>query len=101
MSAETDARPSPESFLDAARAEEAGGARRGRLKVFLGASPGVGKTYSMLEEAKARQKAGVDVVVALVETHGRTETAGLLTTLEAAATAGDHLSRPEPHRNGS
>jgi two-component system sensor histidine kinase KdpD len=78
----TDAdRPSPESFLDAARAE-AGGPRRGRLKVFLGASPGVGKTFAMLEEARVRQRAGVDVVAALIETHGRTETAGLLVTLE-------------------
>ncbi len=82
MAADLGTRPSPESFLDAARAEEGGGARRGRLKIFLGASPGVGKTYAMLEEAKARQRAGVDVVVALVETHGREETAALLTTLE-------------------
>lgn len=75
-------RPTPESFLDAARAEEGGGARRGRLKIFLGASPGVGKTYAMLEEARVRQRARVDVVVALVETHGRQETAALLANLE-------------------
>ena len=59
-------RPTPESFLDAARAEEAS-LRSGRLKIFLGASPGVGKTYAMLEEARVRARAGVDVVVALVE----------------------------------
>jgi two-component system sensor histidine kinase KdpD len=82
MAAETEQRRTPESFLDAARAEDAAGLRRGQLKIVLGASPGVGKTYAMLEEAKARQKAGVDVVIALVETHGRAETAALLTTLE-------------------
>ncbi|BAT58462.1 sensor protein KdpD [Variibacter gotjawalensis] len=70
-------RPQPEALLDAER-----GAGRGKLKVFLGASPGVGKTFAMLEEARARQRAGVDVVVALVETHGRAETANLLSTLE-------------------
>jgi two-component system, OmpR family, sensor histidine kinase KdpD len=82
MAAHADMRPTPESYLEAARAEEIGGARRGKLKVFLGASPGVGKTFAMLEDAKARQRAGIDVVVALVETHGREETAALLTTLE-------------------
>lgn len=75
-------RPSPESFLDAARAEAAGAWRKGTLKIFLGASPGVGKTYAMLEEARVRQRAGVDVVAALIETHGRTETAALLANLE-------------------
>jgi two-component system, OmpR family, sensor histidine kinase KdpD len=48
---------------------------RGKLKIFLGASPGVGKTNAMLEEAHLHQKAGADVAVALVETHGRGETA--------------------------
>ena len=76
----SDARPSPESFLPAARAEEKDA--RGKLKIFLGASPGVGKTYAMLEEAHLHQKAGADVVVALVETHGRSETARLLNHLE-------------------
>jgi two-component system sensor histidine kinase KdpD len=75
------ARPNPESFLDAARAEEAS-LRPGRLKIFLGASPGVGKTFAMLEEARLRSRAGVDVVVALVETHGRADTAALLASLE-------------------
>ncbi|MCZ8184047.1 MAG: sensor histidine kinase KdpD [Beijerinckiaceae bacterium] len=75
------ARPTPESFLDAARAEEAT-SRSGKLKIFLGASPGVGKTFAMLEEARIRARAGVDVVVALVETHGRAETAALLGALE-------------------
>jgi two-component system sensor histidine kinase KdpD len=70
-------RPDPEALLDEHRR-----AGRGKLKVFLGASPGVGKTYAMLEEARQRQRAGRDVVVALVETHGRSETAGLLASLE-------------------
>lgn len=75
-------RPDPESFLFDALAETHGGAARGRLKIFLGASPGVGKTYAMLEEAQAAKATGTDVVVALVETHGRAETAVLLSQLE-------------------
>ncbi len=55
---------------------------RGRLKIFLGASPGVGKTYAMLQEAAARARQGVDVVVGLVETHGRAETEALFAGLE-------------------
>lgn len=54
----------------------------GRLKIFVGAAPGVGKTYEMLQSAHARRKAGVDVVVGVVETHGRAETEALLTGLE-------------------
>ncbi len=71
--------------MDAARSEHREVNRRGRLKIFLGASPGVGKTYAMLEEAAVRKRAGVDVVVALVETHGRAETANLLASLEQLA----------------
>ena len=56
--------------------------RRGRLKIYIGFAAGVGKTYRMLEEAHALAKRGVDIVVALVETHGRPETAGLLEGLE-------------------
>lgn len=74
-----DPRPDPEQFLAEAKAETGSG--RGRLKVFLGASPGVGKTFAMLEEARARARAGTDVVVALAETHGRSETAALLADL--------------------
>lgn len=55
---------------------------RGRLRVFLGASPGVGKTFAMLEEARRAREAGVDVAVGIVETHGREATAALLDGLE-------------------
>ncbi|RDS80701.1 sensor histidine kinase [Dyella psychrodurans] len=56
--------------------------RNRRLKIFLGAAPGVGKTYSMLSAARELKRQGVDVVVGLVETHGRAETAALLEGLE-------------------
>ncbi len=85
MMDEQAARPRPESFLEHAREEEGRRAGKGRLKIFLGASPGVGKTYSMLEEARAKQRAGLDIVAALVETHGRGETASLLEGLEQIA----------------
>jgi two-component system, OmpR family, sensor histidine kinase KdpD len=73
-------RPSPEALLAEARREDRGSA--GRLKIFVGAAPGVGKTYEMLQAAQARQKEGVDVVVGVVETHGRQETQVLLEGLE-------------------
>ncbi|WP_363267207.1 DUF4118 domain-containing protein [Cellulomonas sp.] len=57
-------------------------ARRGRLTVYLGAAPGVGKTYAMLDEAHRRAARGTDVVVGLVETHGRAATAAQLDGLE-------------------
>lgn len=72
-------RPSPEALLEAARREDG---RTGKLKIFVGAAPGVGKTYEMLQNAHARLKAGVDVVVGVVETHGRAETDALLKGLE-------------------
>jgi len=74
-------RPSPEEFLARARAEEER-LHRAKLKIFFGACAGVGKTYSMLVEAHERKRAGVDVVVGLVETHGRRETEALLAGLE-------------------
>ena len=76
--ANLDQRPSPEALLEAAEAE-----RRGKLKIFLGAAPGVGKTYEMLEEAAARKREGIDVVIGVVETHGRLETEQLVRGLEA------------------
>ena len=74
-------RPNPEALL-AAAPEAGSGPRRGRLKIFLGMAPGVGKTYAMLEAAQARRRAGDEVVVGLVETHGRRETEALLLGLE-------------------
>lgn len=56
--------------------------RRGRLKIFFGMSPGVGKTYAMLQAARAKRKEGLDVVAGIVETHGRAETEALLEGLE-------------------
>jgi two-component system sensor histidine kinase KdpD len=74
-------RPDPDALLARVTEEEAR-ARRGRLKIFFGASPGVGKTYAMLEEARAKRREGVDVAVGVVETHGRAETAALLEGLD-------------------
>ncbi|MDQ8727724.1 sensor histidine kinase KdpD [Bradyrhizobium sp. LHD-71] len=72
-------RPSPDALLEAARREEG---RVGKLKIFVGAAPGVGKTYEMLQQARARRKDGYDVVVGVVETHGRKETEALLEGLD-------------------
>jgi two-component system, OmpR family, sensor histidine kinase KdpD len=76
---DTDLRPSPEALLQAARRADA---RTGKLKIFVGAAPGVGKTYEMLTSAHAKVNAGADVVVGVVETHGRAETEALLRGLE-------------------
>jgi two-component system, OmpR family, sensor histidine kinase KdpD len=70
-------RPDPDALLSLADKD-----RRGKLTVFLGAAPGVGKTYAMLSRAKRLKTDGIDVVVGLVETHGRSETAALLDGLE-------------------
>jgi two-component system sensor histidine kinase KdpD len=72
-------RPSPEALLEAARREER---RVGKLRIFVGAAPGVGKTYEMLQQAQARKKDGYDIVVGVVETHGRKDTEALLAGLE-------------------
>ncbi|MDB5562078.1 MAG: histidine kinase [Hyphomicrobiales bacterium] len=66
-------RPDPEALLALSNPQ-----RRGKLTVFLGAAPGVGKTYAMLSRAKRLKDQGVDIVIGLVETHGRSETAALL-----------------------
>ncbi len=76
-----DKRPDPDALLNRVQMEAAQ-ERRGKLKVFFGACPGVGKTYAMLEAARAKKADGVDVVVGLLETHGRKETAALLQGLE-------------------
>ena len=80
-------RPSPEAFLRQAAQEG-----RGRLKVFLGAAPGVGKTWEMLTDGRQRREAGVDVVIGVVETHGRRETEALVHGHEIIARRDvDHL----------
>jgi two-component system, OmpR family, sensor histidine kinase KdpD len=73
-------RPDPDALL-----AEAAKAGRGRLKVFLGMAPGVGKTYEMLSAARRRKEAGGDVLVGVVETHGRKETEALLDGMEVLA----------------
>src|ERR1700747_3359732 len=70
-------RPSPEALLRQVAQEQ-----RGRLKIFLGAAPGVGKTYEMLATAPAKRRDGIDVIVGVVETHGRKETESLLVGIE-------------------
>ncbi|MGD9880354.1 MAG: DUF4118 domain-containing protein [Reyranella sp.] len=72
-----DRRPSPDALLEAAERET-----RGKLKIFLGAAPGVGKTWEMLSAGRRRKADGVDVVVGVVETHGRAETEAQLAGLE-------------------
>jgi two-component system, OmpR family, sensor histidine kinase KdpD len=74
-----DKRPSPDALLETARRAND---QAGRLKIFVGAAPGVGKTYEMLQSARAKMKAGADVVIGVVETHGRAETEALLDGLE-------------------
>ncbi|MCL4859281.1 MAG: sensor histidine kinase KdpD [Caldilineaceae bacterium] len=74
-------RPDPDALLAAVQKEETR-RQRGRLKIFLGMAAGVGKTYAMLEAAQKQKADGVDVVVGLVETHGRPETEALLDGLE-------------------
>src|SRR6476659_2290013 len=70
-------RPSPEQFLNLIRRQE-----RGRLKVYVGSSAGVGKTYAMLREGHRLKQQGVDAAIGLVETHGRAETAEQIGELE-------------------
>jgi two-component system, OmpR family, sensor histidine kinase KdpD len=70
-------RPPPEQFLNLIREQQ-----RGRLKVYLGFAAGVGKTYEMLQEAQRLKRQGVDVVIGIIETHGRAETAALVEGLE-------------------
>ncbi len=77
MSSTQPPRPRSEDFLELVQR-----GKRGHLKLYVGFAAGVGKTYRMLEEAHALRKRGVDVVLAFVETHGRPETAGLVSGLE-------------------
>jgi two-component system sensor histidine kinase KdpD len=80
MTSDEPRRPDPDALL-----AEAAKAGRGRLKVFLGMAPGVGKTYEMLSSARRRKEAGGDVLVGVVETHGRKETEALLDGMEVLA----------------
>src|ERR1700733_15220743 len=73
-------RPRAEDFLELVQRT-----RRGGLKLYIGFAAGVGKTYRMLEEARALKKRGVDVVLGFVETHGRTETAALIEGLDSVS----------------
>ncbi len=70
-------RPNPDEILAQMKREETESAR-GKLKIFFGMSPGVGKTYAMLQAARQKQAEGCEVVVGIVETHGRKETEALL-----------------------
>lgn len=72
-----DSRPDPDALLALAEKD-----RRGKLTIFVGAAPGVGKTYAMLARASRLSAEGIDIVVGVVETHGRSETAALLEGLE-------------------
>src|SRR5437879_1490799 len=74
----TDAtRPTPEHFLTLIRQRQ-----RGRLKVYLGFAAGVGKTYERLQEGQRLKRQGIDVVIGVIETHGRAETAAQVADLE-------------------
>ncbi|MCL2779206.1 MAG: DUF4118 domain-containing protein [Polyangiaceae bacterium] len=77
-------RPTPEEFLERVHAEQSR-AQRGKLTIFFGSAPGVGKTYAMLEAARLDREQGRDVVVGIVETHGRYDTGALLLGLEILA----------------
>src|SRR5207237_8846368 len=81
MVGKTDGRPSADEMLDRVR-RQAGAGARGRHRVYLGIAPGVGKTYTALEELLRRKERGTDVVIGFLETHGRRRTAELAAPLE-------------------
>lgn len=76
-----DQRPDPDQLLERMKQDEAR-ARRGKLKIFFGASAGVGKTFAMLSAARQLRNQDVDVVIGIIETHGRSETAALIEGFE-------------------
>jgi two-component system sensor histidine kinase KdpD len=84
---ELDVRPSADAMLARIRGDEPSHGGRGRLRIYLGMAPGVGKTYRMLEEAHRRVERGTDLVVGYVEAHGRPLTAALLDGLEVVPRA--------------
>lgn len=77
MTDDEERRPSPDALLKQAKAET-----RGHLKIYLGAAPGVGKTYEMLSAARKKSAEGIDVVAGVIETHGRAETKALTEGVE-------------------
>ncbi|MES2943065.1 MAG: DUF4118 domain-containing protein [Pseudomonadota bacterium] len=81
MPAFPDARPDPDQLLEQLRGDEER-ARRGRLRIYFGASAGVGKTFAMLSAAQRESKAGREVLLGVIETHGRSDTAELVAGLE-------------------
>lgn len=81
MEPKKEKRPSPDLLLEQVKKEEER-ARQGKLVIFFGAAPGVGKTYAMLNAAQEKRAEGVDVVAGIVESHGRSETQALLQGLE-------------------
>lgn len=82
MHSDEDRRPDPDSLLKVGQQRI-----RGRLKLFLGAAPGVGKTYAMLTEAHEKRREGLDVLIGWVDTHGRRDTEALLNGLDVLARA--------------
>ena len=89
-------KPTAEDFLSIIREQQ-----RGKLKVYLGSSPGVGKTYEMLIEGNRLKKRGVDVVVGYVEPHDRPETTAQIGDLEIVPPRGVEISRHHSPGNGS
>src|SRR5215467_14721800 len=89
-------RPDPDRLLAEVKAAAAR-EQRGKLKIFFGASAGVGKTFAMLASAQALRRAGTDVVVGLLETHGRAETAAMLEGLEQLPPLMLDVQRSEEH----
>jgi len=85
----------PDEWLAAAE-----GQKRGRFKVFLGYAPGVGKTFSMLSEAVRRRSRGEDIVIGVVETHGRPRTAELARATGGGAAQADRVQGHAVRRDG-
>ena len=77
-------RPDPDELLARVEEEERRAAR-GKLTIFFGAAPGVGKTYEMLQTAHAKRREGIDTVIGIIETHGRKDTDALVAGLDIVA----------------
>ncbi len=96
----TPERPDPDALLAQMKREEAK-STRGKLKIFFGMSPGVGKTYAMLQAARQKQAEGCEVVVGIVEDARRKETEALLEGMPIMPRLTDRISRHDADRNGS